>query len=1532
MSHQDRTRRSKKSRQLQLAIASLRKKNLSKNASNTMDKRNRSLLQLHQHDIVRDLDVTYIIDKLYQENAITNDDIEHISNLTNRVDRTRYLIDTLLQNGNNASYQAFVDSLFKDHNWLWEKLQLDLNEPMVNASFEDSLSKGDVPRLPDHYVQRVAVENEVVTKLRSLARHKILALHGMPGSGKTSVAIGALRYNPDLINTTFNGAVFWLNFGNCKTEDDILSLQNKLYRKASSSMYVHNSYMNSSISMSSIGSNADSQSLSSYEWTWQELRDRLKAQFAENVLKDALLVLDEVSEKRYLEAFDIGCKILITTRDTDVVDNFQAQIIKIGNNFEEKESLELFASCLDVDVSMLPRQAKKLHDICKGNPFYIALLGAILSENRQSLNHDNSRWTYYVNKLQKKEFLFLPRHDNPIKVCINALDSATLPLFKKLAILPDNAKVTAKVIGRLWDKNDTEVETIMKQLRRKCLIVEDYNYDERIYVYEIHDLIMNCLRSSLSEDEMKKTHAEFLKRYNYDNINTTPVDIIDDGYIAFYIGYHIYKTKNSNNKWSLFHKLFLDLKFLGNKVKLTGPADVILDLQKYEELIVEDDLDKDLLLALKMFLGTHGIDLYRYPCTDLAQSILQHETKGILYSKAAAVAQQNTAKNELYFEFLHEQNVEEIKHSTIDLKEENIRCVGFLGDYVLVGTLSGSIKMFNISTNNLTKELPGNGSPIKWVGACPVNPPVVAALAFDGVVTVWYVDDVEADTDTIVEEDSEELYNNNYPGNLIITPKMGPYIGCRWLNDSEILIVHTAKIIVLYDPQGAPRHTYTDLVERDRELLCCVPSYDDRYLIMALANSNKNYVDVVDLKTKEKVLSLEENDTVLDIITVPGTHRIIILTPREVIEHELELNGHQNNFGICRTRSIITGDAVRAELTFLSLAVNKTGSLLFISTDDSRIICVDLNNLARIFDLENRRGNVMSMAVSEVWHDILPGPDVLLTGTGTIENCAKVWQLDPSYVAQNTQRNGKVRLTTKFDVSFVEAVSPHTPTGNGSHSVHATPKRNKSFALHSEEERKKPPLKGTMSLDRHSKPCLALNLKGICNNDSGAQPLLAVLDDKNNIQIIRGTKMLTEIITKADERITALKISPCNQYIIYGLRSGRVQKYALRTKETKIILDVKSAVQYLNFVNSTLLVAAGKNRCLMAYRLTTDGAWMPEMLQKGNSYLGSQEILNDMEGIKKKNGQPDRLSNSSSESSLSSKDRQFPGTRGCLSESTLVDCFWVTKGLLTVEYNATVKLWDELHWRAEVLNGRQNDVQVSCAVFRKNVLVVCDDYNKKFQTFELREGKQMELHKIQEYRLNNKIVSCDLTSDGLILAMGLDSGDVVLWNVQGKRQLRLLKHHKAKVQWCAFSPLPERVYPAPHSPTTPTDDNQPPLVLVTMATEIVWWNITYVINNKPPPRKINVVTPLVLSPREITSAVGNMNIGSSNFFFGGGGVNCWREIWKKKTYKEGSRRKDILACIKLSGMNAKKLCFDEKFSCFVTVDNPGHIHIMNVMS
>lgn len=190
-------------------------------------------------------------------------------------------------------------------------------------------------------------------------------------------------------------------------------------------------------------------------------------------------------------------------------------------------------------------------------------------------------------------FRFIPKSDycdpmKPIEICINSLEPSILQLFKMLAVLPDNVKVSVKVFSVLWKKRVDEVERIMKKLRSKSLINEFYVQEQKNYLYEVHDLIMKYLRSKFNQDQkINLLHKDLLKNYGYYDINNLPVELADDGYIAYYIGYHISHTQ-CTEMLNYFNKLYLNLKFLGNKVRLTGPADVIMDIQKYVNYICRD--------------------------------------------------------------------------------------------------------------------------------------------------------------------------------------------------------------------------------------------------------------------------------------------------------------------------------------------------------------------------------------------------------------------------------------------------------------------------------------------------------------------------------------------------------------------------------------------------------------------------------------------------------------------------------------------------------------------------------------------------------------------------------------------------------------------------------------------------------------------------------------------------------------------------------------------------------------------------------
>lgn len=59
------------------------------------------------------------------------------------------------------------------------------------------------------------------------------------------------------------------------------------------------------------------------------------------------------------------------------------------------------------------------------------------------------------------------------------------------------------------------------------------------------------------------------------------------------------------------------------------------------------------------------------------------------------------------------------------------------------------------------------------------------------------------------------------------------------------------------------------VIDWDKEILCCVPCNNDRYAIIATTN---NQIEVIDLTTKERVVSFEESNVICDILTVPGKY------------------------------------------------------------------------------------------------------------------------------------------------------------------------------------------------------------------------------------------------------------------------------------------------------------------------------------------------------------------------------------------------------------------------------------------------------------------------------------------------------------------------------------------------------------------------------------------------------------------------------------------------------------------------------------
>jgi hypothetical protein len=60
-------------------------------------------------------------------------------------------------------------------------------------------------------------------------------------------------------------------------------------------------------------------------------RESLRRYFISDALREGLLVLDDVSSPKVIEAFDVGCKILVTTKDSKVMNSAEGRhhLIKV---------------------------------------------------------------------------------------------------------------------------------------------------------------------------------------------------------------------------------------------------------------------------------------------------------------------------------------------------------------------------------------------------------------------------------------------------------------------------------------------------------------------------------------------------------------------------------------------------------------------------------------------------------------------------------------------------------------------------------------------------------------------------------------------------------------------------------------------------------------------------------------------------------------------------------------------------------------------------------------------------------------------------------------------------------------------------------------------------------------------------------------------------------------------------------------------------------------------------------------------------
>jgi apoptotic protease-activating factor len=283
------------------------------------------------------------------------------------------------------------------------------------------LIEGGVPPRPNVYEDRP----EIIDRIRE-ALYKVkdepgwISIHGMGGCGKSVLAAESVR-DAKVLSECFPGGVFWTSIGAIDQQKFLIKMQ-------------------------TLCTLLDSEE-SAQPRNIEEAKGRLRLIFAHQHPR-ALLILDDVWSQFVTKAFDIQCRILVTTRDETVMDKVSGLVTKVemSSGFSEIQSLRVFSKWTATPVLKLPEHANKIYDETKGSPLAISMIGALLAEHPE-------RWESYLNKLKSRKVSRFRKSssyeysslEEAVSISITNLDDELKEFYQDFAVFVDDVKVPTEV-------------------------------------------------------------------------------------------------------------------------------------------------------------------------------------------------------------------------------------------------------------------------------------------------------------------------------------------------------------------------------------------------------------------------------------------------------------------------------------------------------------------------------------------------------------------------------------------------------------------------------------------------------------------------------------------------------------------------------------------------------------------------------------------------------------------------------------------------------------------------------------------------------------------------------------------------------------------------------------------------------------------------------------------------------------------------------------------------------------------------------
>lgn len=807
----------------------------------------RHSLEVEREAFINDLRPKYVLPHLVKVGILTEAEQNSILSNNDVAIQIKELCDILPTKG-LAAFNSFVEALNENdaYPWLAEKLLAHkksgsiINSNESTATINRQLRAGNVPFPVNNLLQRNTT-SDIKNKLREAAldKRRWVLLHGMVGSGKSVLAAEAVR-DPDLFTECFEDGVYWIGVGRIDDQSNLLyrlQLLRDMLKLSDAPILPH-----SEVTLS-----------------LTEKIQAFKRYIAEAIaVKKVLIVLDDVWKSFVISAFDMGCPVLVTTRDLDIVTDVSSYVscIHVNSGLSLVESKELLSMYVKTSPDCLP---KEVDDICQmfwGSPMVLSLIGAIMS----SYGNKVARWKDFLIRLKtNSHFAALcgrRRHNtgeeslhknlkDVIRLSVDLLDEEIEGYFMELAIFQEDVYIPNQVLEVLWGLVRFDAEDVMYELMVKSLIQRKEIPSRDTFVYAIHDLYLEFLKENCKD--LTGLHKKMIQQYR--NLCETDGQhdyglLPDDGYIHYFIGHHLCMAE----EWELFPKVFFHLGFIKNKLCIAGASDLLNDYDMYDKGFAEN---MDELGDFKNFIKKNAHLIKKD--TDIIQLALLEPPFSKVHQRAEIEI--SSKPNKFYLQICNAHLVPDFDEVHITAHTEAVKCAVFCPDNRFVAS-AGEDYVIKVCSSSSGRELVSLHGHVDVVNCCAFNSSGnrLISSSSDGTVKIWDINTNVLGRCLSYEKkrhsfgDVQELVSDADTQCLLtFTKHQGEVMCCAFSSDDQLVISCDSNgTVLVWDPgRGDVKHNFAD--DNSSAIHRCAFSYDSS----VVASSSGGIIRLWDLSTRK---------------------------------------------------------------------------------------------------------------------------------------------------------------------------------------------------------------------------------------------------------------------------------------------------------------------------------------------------------------------------------------------------------------------------------------------------------------------------------------------------------------------------------------------------------------------------------------------------------------------------------------------------------------------------------------------------------